>query len=240
PPAVAGWSRGGKSHGPRGSRAAARGRAGARRAPRTPAPPAPGRSWPLVVRLEGPNGERAARHERDALRGRRGGGERGEVRHLALERRAANREGVAHRLGARRRVDDQRHLAAVQRVASRRKPQAASRRAIGTIPAKSLSGTERKAVPPRGSTVPAAICALANAAPKLASIPITSPVDFISGPSTVSTPGNLMNGKTASLTLTCAGAISRVRPCAASERPTMQRAATLASGTPIALLTKGT
>ena len=49
-----------------------------------------------------------------------------------------------------------------------------------------------------------------------------------------------MNGKTASLTFTCAGTISRVQPCAASERPTMQRAATLASGTPIALLTNGT
>ena len=71
-------------------------------------------------------------------------------------------------------------------------------------------------------------------------MPITSPVDFISGPSTVSTPGNLMNGKTASFTLTCGGTISRVKPSSASVCPTMQRAAILASGTPIALRTNGT
>jgi len=35
---------------------------------------------------------------------------------------------------------------------------------------------------------------------KSRSIPITSPVDFISGPSTTSTPGNLTNGNTASFT----------------------------------------
>ena len=38
-----------------------------------------------------------------------------------------------------------------------------------------------------------------NALPKLSSIPITSPVDFISGPSTISTPRNLTNGRTTSL-----------------------------------------
>src|SRR5437763_36045 len=41
-----------------------------------------------------------------------------------------------------------------------------------------------------------------------------------------------MNGNTASLTLTCTGTISAVKPCWASERPTMQRAAILARGTP--------
>ena len=36
-------------------------------------------------------------------------------------------------------------------------------------------------------------------------VPITSPVDFISGPSTISTPLNLANGNTLSLTETCVG-----------------------------------
>ena len=36
-------------------------------------------------------------------------------------------------------------------------------------------------------------------------MPMTSPVDFISGPSMVSTPGNLLNGNTASLTEICFG-----------------------------------
>src|SRR5437870_1891617 len=114
---------------------------------------------------------------------------------------------------------------AVPRVARSENPCAASRRATGTAAAFSVSGTEMNALPARGRKVPAAICALANAAPKLPSIPITSPVDFISGPSTVSTPGNLMKGKTASLTLTWRGTTSAVNPWSASERPIMQRAA---------------
>ena len=133
-----------------------------------------------------------------------------------------------------------RRWAAVPRVATSVKPQAASRRATATTASFATSGTERKALPAVGRSVPAPTCALAKAAPKLPSMPITSPVDFISGPSTVSTPGNLMNGNTASLTLTCAGRTSAMKPCASSERPTMQRAPILASGTPIALLTNGT
>ena len=57
-----------------------------------------------------------------------------------------------------------------------------------------------KTLPVDGSFSPAAICDLTNASPKLAPTPITSPVDFISGPSIVSAPGNLMNGNTASFT----------------------------------------
>jgi len=41
-----------------------------------------------------------------------------------------------------------------------------------------------------GKRCPAPIIALPNAAPKLSAPPITSPVDFISGPRIVSTPGN--------------------------------------------------
>ena len=47
---------------------------------------------------------------------------------------------------------------------------------------------------------PAACCALAKAIPKSVEMPITSPVDFISGPSRMSAPGNLRNGNTDSLT----------------------------------------
>src|SRR5206468_11620714 len=70
--------------------------------------------------------------------------------------------------------------------------------------------------------------------------PITSPVDFISGPRIVSTPGNLMNGKTASLTEKYAGTTSPATFCCASDVPTMQRAAIFASGRPVAFDTYGT
>ena len=56
-----------------------------------------------------------------------------------------------------------------------------------------------------GSTVPAAIWLLAKAMENLSLMPITSPVDFISGPSTMSMPANLAKGKTASLTENCCG-----------------------------------
>ena len=49
---------------------------------------------------------------------------------------------------------------------------------------------------------------LAKAAAKSVAIPITSPVDRISGPSTMSTPGNLANGKTLSFTETYFGSTS--------------------------------
>ncbi len=72
----------------------------------------------------------------------------------------------------------------------------------------SSSCTLMKAAPLAGSVgrrVPAPICALAKAVGKSRSMPITSPVERISGPSSVSTPGNFANGKTASLTATCLG-----------------------------------
>ena len=51
-----------------------------------------------------------------------------------------------------------------------------------------------------GKVAPAPACDLAKAQPKSASIPMTSPVDFISGPNSTSTPGNLLNGNTDSFT----------------------------------------
>src|SRR5258708_4840293 len=75
---------------------------------------------------------------------------------------------------------------------------------------------------------------------------MTSPVDFISGPSTVSTPGNFDQGKTGDFTKypepversaersTLSGRNSR------SFLPVIRRAAIFARGTPVALETKGT
>ena len=77
-----------------------------------------------------------------------------------------------------------------------------------------------------GSEPNAAVCALANAVPKSASKPITSPVDFISGPSTVSTcaPSGVrkrLNGITASLTAigSSAGSVTAVAGRRAGRRP---------------------
>ena len=74
----------------------------------------------------------------------------------------------------------------------------------------SLSLTLTKTLPDRGSLTPAPSWALAKALPNSMSMPMTSPVDFISGPSRVSTPGNLTKGKTDSLTEMCLGTMSLV------------------------------
>ena len=110
-------------------------------------------------------------------------------------------------------------------------------------------------VPLVGSDPNAAVWALANAVPKSASKPITSPVDFISGPSTVSTCApsgvrNRLNGITASLTAIGASAgRSPPSPLAGSTpavrrsaivSPSITRAAALASGVAVALDTNGT
>ena len=63
---------------------------------------------------------------------------------------------------------------------------------------------------------------------------MTSPVDFISGPRMVSTPGNLRNGNTASLTEKYGGMISFSKACDASVMPAIARAAIFASGAPMA------
>src|SRR4029453_14229071 len=79
--------------------------------------------------------------------------------------------------------------AAVPRVASRRNPRSARRLAGYRIDRLSRLATDRKIVPCLGSEAPLATRALASARPGSASIPMTSPVDRISGPSSVSTPG---------------------------------------------------
>ena len=100
--------------------------------------------------------------------------------------------------------------AAVPRVARMAKPMSVSRRASGDAGRSCRHRcTERNTVPLCGSFTPAPSCDLAKARSKLASSPITSPVDFISGPRMVSTFGKRANGNTASFTATC-GAIALV------------------------------
>ena len=60
--------------------------------------------------------------------------------------------------------------------------------------------TLTNAVPLSGNRWPTANCAFANATPKLVDPPITSPVDFISGPRWTSTPRSLAIEKTGAFT----------------------------------------
>ena len=69
---------------------------------------------------------------------------------------------------------------------------------------------------------------------------MTSPVDFISGPSSESARGKRPNGSTASLTDTWLPVKGSASSMSASRSPSISRAATLASGTPTALETNGT
>ena len=92
--------------------------------------------------------------------------------------------------------------------------------------------TLMNAAPDSGSRCPAPSCALAKAVPNDDAPPITSPVDFISGPRIVSTPGKRTNGNTGALTNTPVTSMSCVRPSAGSVSPAISRAAILASGTP--------
>ena len=75
-----------------------------------------------------------------------------------------------------------------------------SSRAWGSTPPLSKSFTETNTVPSVGILNPEAIWDLAKAMPRSCEMPITSPVDFISGPSRMSAPGNLRKGNTDSLT----------------------------------------
>ena len=98
-----------------------------------------------------------------------------------------------------------------------------------------------KAVPPEGRAAPAAAWALAKAVGKSRAIPMTSPVERISGPRIASDPSRRSKGSTASLTLTWSALIGfSGSPRSAIRSPSMIRHASLASGTPIALETKGT
>ncbi len=73
----------------------------------------------------------------------------------------------------------------------------------------------------------------------LVSIPITSPVECISGLKKISAPINLENGNTASFTVVYGGIISSVKPICDNVSPSIHLTAYLTKGSPIDLLTKG-
>ena len=73
-----------------------------------------------------------------------------------------------------------RRNAAVPRVATTEKPFSANCLAIGRVAGLSRSRTLKKTLPVSGKIFPAANCALTKAMAKDWSIPMTSPVDFIS------------------------------------------------------------
>ena len=99
--------------------------------------------------------------------------------------------------------------------------------------------TDKKAIPFVGNKLDDAIWLLANAIPKSLSNPITSPVDFISGPSKTSLSGNLLKGNTASLTANIL-LVLYFNLNFESFSPVIILDAILANGSPFALDTKGT
>ena len=114
-----------------------------------------------------------------------------------------------------------------------------NRRAMTVAAGLSLSLTVSITCPASGRPLPAEICALANAVPNASAMPITSPVERISGPRIGSNSRNLANGKTASFTATYGAMTSAVKPMSLSFSPSMTRAASDASGTPMVLETNG-
>src|SRR6516164_9519679 len=100
-----------------------------------------------------------------------------------------------------------RSTSAVPDVAQISNPMSASRLTGNTMARLSLFATDTNTRPLTGSDPYTASCDFPYAVPNIESIPITSPVERISGPSTVSTPApeasrNRPNGSTASLTAT--------------------------------------
>mmetsp|Transcript_834 Transcript_834/g.3462 ORF Transcript_834/g.3462 Transcript_834/m.3462 type:complete len:311 (-) Transcript_834:2583-3515(-) len=129
---------------------------------------------------------------------------------------------------------------AVPPVATTVMPISANCLATSVATALSLSRTEMKTLPLVGNRCPAASCALAYALVKSLSMPMTSPVERISGPRSVSAPGNLSKGRTASFTATWSSFTSSVKLMSFSVAPAITSDAYLARGWPIALATKGT
>ena len=80
---------------------------------------------------------------------------------------------------------------------------------------------------------------LGEGAAEVRSMPMTSPVDFISGPRMTSTPGKRANGNTDFLDRHMIAG-RRLEVECASFSPAITRAAILAIGTPVAFATNGT
>ena len=92
----------------------------------------------------------------------------------------------------------------------------------------SLSAMLMKTIPSVGSSFPVAANALAIAWPKVFAVPITSPVLRISGPRSVSAPGNLAKGNTTAFTKVSGGSTSSLIPNSSRLFPAMTRAPILA------------
>ena len=138
--------------------------------------------------------------------------------------------------------------AEVPAVAMTLKPWATRMRTGSRMNGLSASFTETNTAPDLGTVAPPAIWLLAKARAKAAdrgspsrrqSRPMTSPVERISGPSTVSTPGKRAKGNTASFTAMWSEEGPGRRNWA-SFSPAMTLAAMAATGAPMALATKGT
>ena len=131
----------------------------------------------------------------------------------------------------------------VPRVHTTPKPSFSNSAAIHSACGRSRSFTERNTLPRAGRVEPAPMKPLANAAAKSRSMPIVSPVDFISGPSKISTPANRAKGNTASFTATwpsdfmCVLSSGKLKALSAS--PAISRAAIFAIGIPVAFATNG-
>ena len=93
-------------------------------------------------------------------------------------------------------------IVAVPSVANSRKPASCSWWITGSISVLCRSAMLMSTPPPGGSAMSADISAFASAAGNVWSIPITSPVDFISGPRYVSTPISFDIENTGALTAT--------------------------------------
>jgi hypothetical protein len=128
---------------------------------------------------------------------------------------------------------------AVPSLAAISNPRSANARAMSTTARLSLLATETYTLPATGSACPAAVSALANAPPNVLSIPIASPVERISGPSSGSTSAKRSNGNTGALTEKWPFVV-RWSPMSRSFSPSSTLVATFASGTPVALEMNGT
>ena len=122
-------------------------------------------------------------------------------------------------------------------------PIAEKRLARSKASALSLSATVISTFPCSGICTPLATRALYSALSRVPSPPSASPVDFISGPSTVSTLRSLAKENTGAFTNTAflgSCLYPGVRPWSLTDCPRIARAAILPIATPVILLRKGT
>ena len=117
-------------------------------------------------------------------------------------------------------------------VANKANPRSLKRRANVNASSLSSSATVKRTFPYCGTLMFEATKALYKAFGKVASEPITSPVDFISGPSSESTSGNFVNEKIGAFTWTISSAGTRPvsKPISANFSPNITRVASCANG----------